>query len=345
VSTLNNPHDRFFREVFSRREIAVDFVRHYLPPEVIAHFETATLSIIKDSFVDSDLQEHFSDLLYQTRLKDGGKAYIYVLFEHKSYPEPWVALQLLRYMVRVWEQVLKQEKAGHLPSIVPVVVYHGAEDWKIDRHFRSLFVDRLAFAGYIPDFRYQLCDLSDYSDEEIVGEVTLRVTLLILKHIFDGNLGERLPEISSLLRELAQARSALKYLEVVLRYLTAAATQLDKEELQQMIENTFPQPLPGSLAEEWIGQGVEQGIEQGIDQGIEQGIERGVLRATREAVLDILETRFATLSSTIAVIIAEIDDLSKLRELRKRALTVSSLAEFQRVLETYTTRERSVSVA
>lgn len=337
MPTLNNPHDRFFREVFSRRDVAVDFVCRYLPSEVVAQIEPATLRIIKDSFVDPDLQEHFSDLLYQTHLRDGEEAYIYLLFEHKSYPDSGIAFQLLRYMVRVWEQVLKQKERGHFPTIVPVVVYHGAEDWRVDRHFRSLFVERPAFAEYIPDFRYQLCDLSGYSDEEVVGEVTLRVALLILKHIFDGDLDERLSDISSLLQELAQASSALEYLEVVLRYLTAAATQLDKEDLQQMIENTFPQPLPGSLAEEWVGQGVEQGIEQGI--------ERGVLRATREAVLDILETRFATLSSAVAVIIAEIDDLSTLRKLRKQALTVTSLADFERALETYTESEHTASVA
>ena len=46
------------------------------------------------------MQAHQTDLLYRVRLANGGQAYIYFLFEHKSYPDPLVALQLLRYMVR-----------------------------------------------------------------------------------------------------------------------------------------------------------------------------------------------------------------------------------------------------
>jgi predicted transposase/invertase (TIGR01784 family) len=181
MPAMSNPHDHFFKEIFSRREVAADFVRRYLPPDIVAQLDLAGLHIVKDSFVDPNLREHFTDLLYQTRLQDGQDAYVYVLFEHKSHPEPLVAFQLLRYLVRIWEQVLKQGPVSHLPPIVPVVVYHGVETWRIDRRFRGLFVDRPALMEYIPDFRYQLCDLSDYSDEEIAGEVLLQVTLLVLK--------------------------------------------------------------------------------------------------------------------------------------------------------------------
>jgi hypothetical protein len=60
-------------------------------------------------------------------LHDGQIAYVYFLFEHKSYPDRLVALQLLRYLARFWEQ---QVSAGQfpLPPIMPLVVYHG-ERW------------------------------------------------------------------------------------------------------------------------------------------------------------------------------------------------------------------------
>ena len=38
--------------------------------------------------------------------EDGGSSYVYVLFEHKSYPERLISLHLLRYMVRIWEQAV-----------------------------------------------------------------------------------------------------------------------------------------------------------------------------------------------------------------------------------------------
>src|SRR3712207_4547968 len=101
---LSNPHDRFFKEVFSRQENARSFLQHYLPPEISPLLDFSALEISKDSFSDPALQEHLSDLLYKVTLHECTETHIYVLFEHKSYPERLVAFQLLRYMVRIWAQ-------------------------------------------------------------------------------------------------------------------------------------------------------------------------------------------------------------------------------------------------
>jgi hypothetical protein len=122
-----------------------------------------TLQPAKDSFVDDELRDHFTDLLYETRLQDDTLAYVYLLFEHKSYSEPWTAFQLLRYMVRIWEYVLEQHQVTILPPIIPLVVYHGEERWQVDVRFRQLVTACPPLADYVPDFRYELYDLSMYS--------------------------------------------------------------------------------------------------------------------------------------------------------------------------------------
>ncbi len=42
-----------------------------------------------------------------------------------------IAFQLLRYMVEIWGAKIKKEKADELPVIIPLVVYHGKDQWKI----------------------------------------------------------------------------------------------------------------------------------------------------------------------------------------------------------------------
>ena len=111
----------------------------------------------------------FSDLLYQASLKDGTDSYVYVLFEHKSYPEPLDAFHLLRYMIRIWEQDLKQGFSGKLPSVIPLVIYHGTAIWKVNERFISLFKGPEELECFLPDFTYVLCDISRFSDEEIKG--------------------------------------------------------------------------------------------------------------------------------------------------------------------------------
>ena len=123
MTEISNPHDKFFKEVFSRREVAVDFLRNYLPNDVFSCLDEESIYLKKDSFVDKELATCFSDLLYQTSLTNGTNSYVYVLFEHKSYPEPLVAFHLLRYMVRIWEQDFKQGFSGKLPTVIPIVIY------------------------------------------------------------------------------------------------------------------------------------------------------------------------------------------------------------------------------
>lgn len=51
VNELSNPHDSFFKEIFSRPEVARDFLQNYLPPAVVEQLDMASLELRKDSFV------------------------------------------------------------------------------------------------------------------------------------------------------------------------------------------------------------------------------------------------------------------------------------------------------
>ncbi len=76
---LTNPHDKFFKDLFSRQEAARDFLRHYLPVEVAGLLDLSRLEISKDSFIDPDLQEHFSDLLYKVTWHSGQESCLTML--------------------------------------------------------------------------------------------------------------------------------------------------------------------------------------------------------------------------------------------------------------------------
>ena len=43
MTTLHNPHDRFFKTVFGRTEVAAEFLERYLPPAVAATLDWTTL--------------------------------------------------------------------------------------------------------------------------------------------------------------------------------------------------------------------------------------------------------------------------------------------------------------
>jgi len=137
---------------------------------VLAVLNLETLELSKDSFVDEALQEHYSDLLYRLACKDGHPAYVYVLLEHKSYSDRWTGFQLLRYMVRIWEQEHKQGSLEDLPPIISLVLYHGEFACSAAEDFRALVAAPDALRLFVPDFRYRVCDLSRGEVQRIKGQ-------------------------------------------------------------------------------------------------------------------------------------------------------------------------------
>ena len=117
---INHPHDRFFKETMQDLETAQDFLANYLPQDILQLIDLDSLSLQKDSFIEKELREAFSDILYKASIK-GREAYLYFLFEHKSSLVKTTALQLLKYMVKIWEQKTDKEKAASLPIIIPQI--------------------------------------------------------------------------------------------------------------------------------------------------------------------------------------------------------------------------------
>jgi predicted transposase/invertase (TIGR01784 family) len=336
MTDLSNPHDHFFRELLSRQEAARDFLRYYLPAEVGPLLDLSSPELLQDSFVDPELREHSSDLLYQVALHRGGSpAYVYVLFEHKSYQDPMVAFQLLRYMVRIWER--DQQQKVKLAPIMPVVLYHGEARWKVASNLQAIFQAPAELAPYFPDYRYGLCDLSQYSDEEIKGEVILQVGLLTLKYILRDDLREHLVDILSLFQQLSRQDTGLEYLETVLRYLAGGTSKITDEELWKAVATTFPkgEALVGTIAEKWVEQGKQLGLKEGLVQGEQLGLTKGRQEGERRAKLkdlrQILTIRFDAPPPDFEGRLEPLD-LPALEELITASLTLPTWPEFEQAV-------------
>jgi predicted transposase/invertase (TIGR01784 family) len=268
-SYLSNPHDKFFKESFSRKEVARSFVKEYIPEPIRKQLNFNTLTILKDSFIDKELSEHFSDILYRIKLS-GKSCYIYLLFEHKSFIDPWTGFQLLRNMVKIWEQYLKQRKTPRMfPVILPIVIYQGKQKWEFKSSIGHLFEKIENTNGYIPEFKSEVFEISHIPDEKIKGEILLRVHFLIQKYSGTPEIFKKLPDILILLLSLSDKRTKTEYLEVLLRYL-GATTDIDQiDDLKTVIEKTIENggnKMP-TIAEKWFQDGKTEGKTEGKIEG------------------------------------------------------------------------------
>lgn len=335
MSDITNPHDKFFKETFSQPEIARDFLANYLPEAVRPLLDLNQLKLEKDSFVDPQLLEHFSDLLYGVPLAEGeGTVFVYLLLEHKSYFDPLTPLQILGYMVRFWER-RGREGQKTLEPIIPLVLYHGRERWQGSQRLGDLYTGPEELRLYLPDFTYQLTDLSRHNSETIKGEVMTQIALRLFRTIFDPTLAHQLPDILTLFWRLANQETALQYLETVLRYLSVTAERLTAEELQTIVTDVLKQQgdeLMPTIAQQWLEEGRQQGLEKGLEKGLAQG-----LQVMRQNVLDLLEIRLQVPPARFKEQLAKVDSLETLSLLIRRAGTVDNVDEFEQAIATLVT--------
>jgi predicted transposase/invertase (TIGR01784 family) len=370
MDTITNPHDKLFRETWSDRDVAVDFLQNYLPEDVVSLIDLNSLEIGKDSFVEDNLKEYHSDMLYNVML-DGCEGYVYLLFEHKSYPDRLIHLQLSEYMHKIWRLHLKQEKNDELPVIIPMVLYHGQRKWRYGRKFSTRFSGASEkLKRYIPDFEFILYDLTQYSDDTIRGMIFYRVVMLLFKHISDPDIARKLPGIFSLMQEITESEGGLRFLEKILRYLFSATDQITPDDLKDMVKESFSQEKEGvfmtiaeilrkegyeqgiqqamtiaeKLRKEGFEQGIrqaeklrkegfEQGIQQGVQQGIQQGIEQGIRDGLTEAIELGLGLKFGDKGISLMPLIRLIHDCERLRAIKNVIKTAKNLSDVKTIIE------------
>ncbi len=122
-----------------------------------------------------------------------------------------------------------------------MVFYHGKTGWQTPLHFiKQIDLPDQAIKKYILDFEYILFDLSDYSDDELKGEVLLRLSLFTFKHIFDDreNWEKILSKFASILTELKTSPRVLDYLKTLLLYLLKAG-DVSHKSVKKVLEETL----------------------------------------------------------------------------------------------------------
>jgi hypothetical protein len=257
-------------------------------------------------------------LVYRVRHRDG-PVVIYVLFEHKSSPEHWTALQLLRYLVAEGDAYRKQHpKARLLPPVYPLVIYHGKRRWRALGNFQDLIAPFPAvLAPYVPRFTYALHDSSAHTNVEVQGEVLTRLVQLAMRWIFSKEPLGRLNDLLTLIEQAQDRTTVLEILESLLRYYVPGTGRVEERDVCTLLENTSTgDPIMQTFIDRYIEQGRQQGIDQGVTRVRQEG-EAAIL-------LRLIDRKFGAPSESVRARITSADPETLLRWC-DRILTADSL--------------------
>ncbi len=168
---ISKPHDGVFKETFSNKEIAQDFIVNNLPEEVLEIIDIESMKPSKDSFINEELKETFSDLIYTVNI-NGRQGYLSFLLEHKSYADKRAIIQVAKYILEIWmANVVKEGAKAELTVVFPIVVYHGSQkEWNYRTDVRDMIPGFYSLPSVIqemlPVFRHELINIQKHEDQD-----------------------------------------------------------------------------------------------------------------------------------------------------------------------------------
>ena len=216
-----------------------------LPGPVWEHLNLDSIRVEDTTYIDEGLARHLSDLVLTVDVKGGGvRVDVYWLFEHKSSPERFVGLQLLRYMALRWTDCLEDKNAafGKLPTIVPVVICQGGKKWRAIDSFRGLVAfPPQEFREYAPDFRFEFFGIPGMGKEKLEeskDRIVLHFYLAILRSLQSPELKDILPGLIQGLFDALGAKTGMELIGLFLRYIVRASRSIKKEDVMDISRNS-----------------------------------------------------------------------------------------------------------
>lgn len=328
---MDNLHNNFFQKVFSEVANTEIFLKVALPAALLNRLDFSEISLDPISYISEEYKASFSDLVVKCRTQaEEVPVDIYILFEHKSYQDKGVLVQLLRYMSLMWQRDSDEKKP--LRVIVPLVFYHGEGSWQIPAQFVEQFSIADEWKPFLLNFSYVLFDATAWdwqaeSSQPLRENVFLLSAMMLMKAAFSRDL-QLIRQMFQLWHQIGFMREKER-INFLLIYV-AETQDISIATLQKIAEET---KLQGEQIMPTLAQRLRE-------EGIEKGIERGYLLDRQEVLILLLSTRFH-LSDSEKQAIRAVNELEKLTAALKLVVKAQTQEEVMESLKSSHLNETS----
>lgn len=175
VNDVNN------KMVFKNHTLCAQFLRDYADLDILKNVQPEDIEDVTEryhAYLGIEFETDTVKKIKIPNLQPDVPVYLISLIEHKSEVDYNVVMQLLRYMVCIWDDYAKSmQKSGIgdsrnknflYPPIFPIVYYEGTQEWTAPLDLQERIFMNEVFASYIPKFSYRLVNVHTYTNEELL---------------------------------------------------------------------------------------------------------------------------------------------------------------------------------
>jgi hypothetical protein len=328
VATAKPDHDALYHRFFSDPVIVAQLLREFAAGPWLDDLDLDGLERLNTKFHADTGERREGDLVWRIPGRDDGDAYVMLLLEFQSTPDPWMALRLLVYAGLLWQHLVREGRLtadGRLPPILPIVLYNGDARWRAAVDLAALIglPEGSAMWRWQPVLRYHVIDEGAFDAGDLAGREGLPALLFRLEN---ASGADQLVEVADAVLAWFGRHPGFQAARAVLVELLSAAVAplgpgVRVPEAMREVRNMLQ-----TRVEQWIEQWKQEGLAQGRLEGEREGEQKGRRQGEAAFLLRQLERRFGVLPGWARDHVLAADSVM-LEEWALRVLDAASLEE------------------
>lgn len=183
---MHHIHDKSYKDIYSKKEIAIDLFRNYVNKEFTKDLNSDNLTLVNKSYISSDYEESESDIVYRAKIGDN-ETIFYILLEFQSKIDYRMPIRLFFYISEILREYSKNhehsknDKNIRIPAVVPIVLYNGNKEWDAETEFRKIYYNNEIFHEGILNFKYYIFDINNsFTKDELLKNKNATAAIFLL---------------------------------------------------------------------------------------------------------------------------------------------------------------------
>ena len=193
---IHKAADNSFKLIFDDHRLFSQFIRDFINIDILKEVNPEDIEDLSERFIPLTRNSRDSDTVKRINLKGSHPFFIIAILEHESEVNFRSSFKMLEYIYLVldaWEKEAEKEDPGaslrkdfKYPPVLPIIFYDGKYTWTAEKNFFDRTFLNTAFEKYIPKFEYELVNLNNYDEEEIMRFGDALSFILLIDKVRDG---------------------------------------------------------------------------------------------------------------------------------------------------------------
>ena len=210
-----NIHDTNFKYNFTKREVALDFLKHNLPPKILKKIDIDSVRVEPNELLPSRFRNsRHADVIYSVKSNTADKVYILVHLEAQRGHDLTMPARILEYQSAVIMRLFKHG-LRKIPAIISYVFYTGKEEWTSARSIAEACENYDEYRELAIEHNY-IVDMGRLKLDSLVEQEKAKLPQVIMKGSVGRDFSPFVPEICEDIKDVG---SSQQYDEVNMGYI------------------------------------------------------------------------------------------------------------------------------